>query len=81
MDTQRSSMEQSLLRYKQRNGHAAMRALIERVAGVVAISEIPDDKIGDVIAACAETLDELAPSAYARWNASKPRGRLPERRR
>ncbi|MGM4916077.1 hypothetical protein [Tardiphaga sp. 813_E8_N1_3] len=79
-----ATMNQVLMDFKRENGHPAMRALLFAVAGVHAISEVPDDKIDDVIAACESGGDYKKPKAkaskadfhdpgfvngvYAKWN-------------
>jgi hypothetical protein len=75
----RDEMIKALRVFKDANGQPALRTLLESVAEVSAISEVPDDKIADVIAACEnapagdkpKSLDELTTRAFAKWNAAK----------
>jgi hypothetical protein len=74
----REQTTKALKEYSTRNGHPAMRQLLETTAGVSAISEIPEDMLGDVLAAAlggggdATSLPD-ATAVYARWNASGKR--------
>lgn len=46
------TLADALVSYKEEHGHPAMRALLERVAGVSAISLVPESLVGAVLAAC-----------------------------
>ena len=46
------TMQSALMLFKRQHGHAAMRALLEEVAGVSAISQVVDSKVEAVIEAC-----------------------------
>lgn len=48
----REQMTDALLAFKRKHSHAAMRSLIERVAGVSAMSEIPETRYAAVVLAC-----------------------------
>jgi hypothetical protein len=86
--TNRDRMIQALHEFKDANGHAKMRSLLESVAGVTAISAVPDDKIDAVIKACGgapsasakaggtlKTAADIDVDAiYARWNSAGKRG-------
>jgi hypothetical protein len=45
----RTEMLKALRKYKDANGQAAVRKLLESIAGVTAASLVADDKIADVI--------------------------------
>lgn len=48
----RDAMNEALVAFKREQSHPAMRELLERVAGCSAMSEVPDDRIPAVLAAC-----------------------------
>ena len=69
--------------YKQKHGQPAVRALLERVAGVTAASDVPENKMQAVISACVKDTPVHAPvrslrahrgvesivgKAFANWN-------------
>ncbi|OYU90125.1 MAG: hypothetical protein CFE29_14090 [Bradyrhizobiaceae bacterium PARB1] len=60
------TMSRALLQFKRDHSHAAMRTLLQEVAGVSAISDVPEDKIDDVIAACESDRDWSKPGAKAK---------------
>jgi hypothetical protein len=82
----RDQMIQALHIFKESNDHAKMRTLLETVAGVSAISQVPDDKIDAVIAATKnvpasndeqpKSLADLHARAFQKWNAAGKRGEV-----
>lgn len=83
----RSEVNSQLLAFKNKHGHVAMRDLIQRVAGVSAISEIAENKLGAILAACCDPSPKVKGPAmgeagldpvaiYAKWNSAK---RAPKR--
>jgi hypothetical protein len=82
-------MLDALQGYKQKNGQPSVRALLERVAGVSAASQVPENRMQAVVSACVENktfergsaknlsglrgVESLAEKAYASWNNSAER--------
>jgi hypothetical protein len=81
---QQQVMFDALHGYRDKYGQPAVRALLERVAGVSAASEVPENYMQTVISACVnervfaradatskprpDSLGSLATKAFARWN-------------
>ncbi|MGM4924380.1 hypothetical protein AB8A31_15810 [Tardiphaga sp. 804_B3_N1_9] len=63
---------QACLEYKRANGHAALRAMLFEVAGVVAMSMVPAHKQPAVISAASSGRDFSKPGAKAQALAATP---------
>jgi len=77
-NSMRTEMLKALRKYKDANGQAAVRNLLESIAGVTAASLVPDDKLAAVIDATRDggrsklqaALDQIGAKSFA---ARKPK--------